>query len=585
MSDQISFTLDNKTVTAEPGETIWQIAKRCGTTIPHLCHKDEKDYRPDGNCRACMVQIDGERILAASCIRTPTNGMKVTTDGERVEKSRAMVFELLTADMPAREESPDSGADFWLWAESMGISSSRLPKGEAPCQDITNPAIAVNLDACISCGLCVRACREVQVNDVIGMGGRGTFSYPVFDLHDDMGNSTCVTCGECVQACPTGALFEKSLMDDTSTTRIIKEVDKVVDSVCPYCGVGCLTKVSVKDNRIVQIDGRDGPANENRLCVKGRFGYDYAMNPERLIKPLIRRDDAPKSADAYLSHSDIMDVFREATWEEALDKAAGGLKTIHDRESGRSIAGFGSAKGSNEEAYLFQKFIRQGFGTNNVDHCTRLCHASSVVALLEGIGSGAVTAPFMAADDADCMIIIGARPAQNHPVAATYIKRAVKNGTKLVIIDPRRQELMRHADYSLQFKSGTDVALLNAMINTIITEGLTNDAYIAEYVEGYEALKTEISAFTPEEMAPICGIEAQTIREVARLYANSEKSIIYWGMGISQHVHGTDNARALIALALITGQIGRPGTGLHPLRGQNNVRPLPGLRLFPTEFP
>ena len=585
MSDQISFTLDNKTVTAEPGETIWQIAKRCGTTIPHLCHKDEKDYRPDGNCRACMVQIDGERILAASCIRTPTNGMKVTTDGERVEKSRAMVFELLTADMPAREESPDSGADFWLWAESMGISSSRLPKGEAPCQDITNPAIAVNLDACISCGLCVRACREVQVNDVIGMGGRGTFSYPVFDLHDDMGNSTCVTCGECVQACPTGALFEKSLMDDTSTTRIIKEVDKVVDSVCPYCGVGCLTKVSVKDNRIVQIDGRDGPANENRLCVKGRFGYDYAMNPERLIKPLIRRDDAPKSADAYLSHSDIMDVFREATWEEALDKAAGGLKTIHDRESGRSIAGFGSAKGSNEEAYLFQKFIRQGFGTNNVDHCTRLCHASSVVALLEGIGSGAVTAPFMAADDADCMIIIGARPAQNHPVAATYIKRAVKNGTKLVIIDPRRQELMRHADYSLQFKSGTDVALLNAMINTIITEGLTNDAYIAEYVEGYEALKTEISAFTPEEMAPICGIEAQTIREVARLYANSEKSIIYWGMGISQHVHGTDNARALIALALITGQIGRPGTGLHPLRGQNNVQGASDAGLIPMFYP
>ncbi|MBL4785669.1 MAG: formate dehydrogenase subunit alpha [Cohaesibacteraceae bacterium] len=585
MSDQISFTLDNKTVTAEPGETIWQIAKRCGTTIPHLCHKDEKDYRPDGNCRACMVQIDGERILAASCIRTPTNGMKVTTDGERVEKSRAMVFELLTADMPAREESPDSGADFWLWAESMGISSSRLPKGEAPCQDITNPAIAVNLDACISCGLCVRACREVQVNDVIGMGGRGTFSYPVFDLHDDMGNSTCVTCGECVQACPTGALFEKSLMDDTSTTRIIKEVDKVVDSVCPYCGVGCLTKVSVKDDRIVQIDGRDGPANENRLCVKGRFGYDYAMNPERLIKPLIRRDDAPKSADAYLSHSDIKDVFREATWEEALDKAAGGLKTIHDRESGRSIAGFGSAKGSNEEAYLFQKFIRQGFGTNNVDHCTRLCHASSVAALLEGIGSGAVTAPFMAADDADCMIIIGARPAQNHPVAATYIKRAVKNGTKLVIIDPRRQELMRHADYSLQFKSGTDVALLNAMINTIISEGLTNDAYIAKNVEGFEALKTEISAFTPEEMAPICGIDAQTIREVARLYANSKNSIIYWGMGISQHVHGTDNARALIALALITGQIGRPGTGLHPLRGQNNVQGASDAGLIPMFYP
>ena len=591
MSDPIEFILDGKTVTAGPGETIWEVAKREGNKIPHLCHVDMPGYRPDGNCRACMVDVKGERVLTASCIRKPTAGMEVETQTERAKKARHLVFELLASNMRPQAEGPDNQSLFWDWAGSMGISGSqrfgsKFEELEVPATfDITNPAIAVNLDACISCGACVRACREVQVNDVIGMGQRGDHAAPVFDLHDPMGLSTCVTCGECVQACPTGALYEKSLMDTSFKRREVQDFDKVVDSVCPFCGVGCQTKVMVKDNRIVQVDGRDGFANENRLCVKGRFGFDYAMSPERLTKPLIRRDDAPKDAGIDLSGVDPLTVFREATWEEAMQRAAAGLVKLREEHGGKALCGFGSAKGSNEEAYLFQKLVRIGFETNNVDHCTRLCHASSVAALMEGVGSGAVSAPFNDAMKAECVIVIGARPTTNHPVAATFFKQAAKRGAKLIVIDPRGQDLMRHATYSLKFRPGSDVAMLNALIHVIVEEKLYDEQYIQANVSGFEALKEKVKGFSPENMAEVCGIDADTLREVARTYATSERSIIFWGMGISQHTHGTDNARCLIALALITGQIGRPGTGLHPLRGQNNVQGASDVGLIPMYFP
>ncbi|HRJ69459.1 MAG TPA: formate dehydrogenase subunit alpha, partial [Beijerinckiaceae bacterium] len=453
-----------------------------------------------------------------------------------------------------------------------------------PLHDASHPAIAVNLDACIACGLCERACREVQVNDVIGMGRRGHETRPIFDLADSMGDSTCVACGECVQACPTGALYEKALMDPAARRRAVVP-ERWVDTLCPYCGVGCQTRVGVKDNRIVKVDGRDGPANDSRLCVKGRFGFDYIHHPHRLTKPLIRRDDAPKRGEATIDPANPWDTFREASWEEALARAASGLTAIAAEHGGGAIAGFGSAKGSNEEAYLFQKLIRQGFGTNNVDHCTRLCHASSVAALLEGIGSGAVSAPFRAAEDADCIIVIGARPTENHPVAATWFKQAAKRGATLIVMDPRGNPLFRHATHAVRFRPGADVALLNGMLQSIVEEGLINRDFIAEHVAFYEDFSRAIAPYTPEAMAPLCGIDAQTIRTLARTYARAEKSIIFWGMGISQHTHGTDNARCLIALALITGHIGRPGTGLHPLRGQNNVQGASDAGLIPMMFP
>ena len=487
MSDKIAFELDGQSVTADPDESIWQVAERLGTAIPHLCHSAEAGYRPDGNCRACMVEIDGERVLAASCVRKPTADMKVTTNNERARKAQKAVFELLVADQPQKEKSHDPNSKFWRWADQLGVTSSRYPARQLPAADVSHPAMAVNLDACINCTLCVRACREVQVNDVIGMAYRGHQSKVIFDFDQPMGESTCVACGECVQACPTGALMEANLLDEAGVRTEFE--DRTVDTLCPYCGVGCQTRVHVKDDKILYIDGRDGPANQNRLCVKGRFGWDYIYNYHRLTKPLIRRDDAPKSWDIEIDSADPSTYFREASWEEALDRAASGLKEVLEKHGSSALAGFGSAKCSNEEAYLFQKLVRTGFKTNNVDHCTRLCHASSVAALMEGIGSGAVTAPFRAAEDSECMIIIGARPEQNHPVAATFFKIAVKAGKKLIVMDPRGQEISRYATRTLKFKPGQDVALLNAMIHTIIEENLTDKQYIQAHTQGFEELK------------------------------------------------------------------------------------------------
>ncbi|HXX07418.1 MAG TPA: formate dehydrogenase subunit alpha [Pseudolabrys sp.] len=583
-SKSVKFTLDGKEVVALEGETIWQVAKRHGTNIPHLCYSPEPGYRADGNCRACMVEIEGERVLAASCIRKPTEGMKVKAVSDRAKTARQMVFELLISDQPDRKTAArDPQSKFWAWADRMNIATSRFPAHGKPPADRSHPAMAVNLDACIQCNLCVRACREVQVNDVIGMAGRGHGEKIVFDFDDPMGASTCVACGECVQACPTGALMPATLVNDKNVRTGFP--NREVHSVCPYCGVGCQLTYHIKNDKLLYVTGKNGPANQNRLCVKGRFGFDYVHNPQRLTKPMIRRDGVPKVPHEYIDPTNPWTHFREATWDEALDRAAAGLKKIRDRDGSKALAGFGSAKCSNEEAYLFQKLVRAGFGTNNVDHCTRLCHASSVAALLEGVGSGAVSATFNEVKNSDVIIVIGANPTENHPVAATFFKQAAKRGAKLVVMDPRGQALKRHAWRMMQFKNGADVAMLNAMLNVIVTEKLYDQQYIQTYVEGFGPFSESIKEFTPEEMAPICGIPADILREVARTYARAESAIIFWGMGVSQHTHGTDNARCLIALSLITGQIGRPGTGLHPLRGQNNVQGASDAGLIPMFFP
>jgi formate dehydrogenase major subunit len=583
MTDAIKFTLDGREVEARPGETIWQVAKREGIDIPHLCWLPEPGYRADGNCRACMVEIEGERVLAASCIRRPAAGMKVVTASDRAKTARKMVMELLLADQPERAVAHHPESKLWQWADRMGVRGSRFPERARPTPDLSHPAMAVHLDACIHCNLCVRACREVQVNDVIGMAYRNGGSKIVFDMDDPMGGSTCVACGECVQACPTGALMPSSIVDEQGVGH--PEVDRRVDSVCPYCGVGCQITYHIKDDKIRYVTGRNGPANENRLCVKGRFGFDYVVHPDRLMKPLIRKDGVPKVVDDPMDPRNPWSHFREASWEEALDLAAKGLREIRDGYGARALAGFGSAKGSNEEAYLVQKLIRTGFGSNNVDHCTRLCHASSVAALLENIGSGAVTAPFTAVKDADVIIVIGANPTENHPVAATYFKQAAKLGKTLIVMDPRGQALKRHATYMLQFKPGADVSLLNALMHVIVEEKLYDRQYIQAHTEGFENLRNHLKEYPPERMAGICGIDAETLRTVARTYATAQRAIIFWGMGISQHVHGTDNARCLISLALMTGQVGRPGTGLHPLRGQNNVQGASDAGLIPMMFP
>ena len=478
-------------------------------------------------------------------------------------KSQKLVLELLLSDMP--EESHTLNNELTQWAQKLGVESPRFKPRHQPKADLSHPAIAVKLDACIQCTRCLRACRESQVNDVIGLAKRGSHAEIVFDLGDPMGESSCVACGECVAACPTGAL------SNASGAHLL-EADRKVDSVCPYCGVGCLLTYHVKDDKIVRVEGRDGPANFSRLCVKGRYGFDYLNHPQRLQKPLIRKDGVPKGLNEFFDPSDPSKMFRQASWEEAMALATDGLNKIKSELGGAGLAGFGSAKGSNEEAYLFQKLVRVGFGTNNVDHCTRLCHASSVAALLEGIGSGAVSNQVEDVQHAEVIVVIGSNPTTNHPVAATFMKNAIKQGKKLILLDPRKTDIARHATHHLQFNASTDVSLLNSILNVIIEEGLTDQTFIAERTTDYEELKANVAEFSPEKMATVTGIEPQTIREVARLFATSRGSMIFWGMGISQHIHGTDNSRCLIALSMITGQIGRPGTGLHPLRGQNNVQ-------------
>ena len=596
----VAFTLDDKTIHAFEGETIFKAARRHGVDIPHLCYKD--GYRADGNCRACVVEIKGERTLAPSCCRNATAGMEVQASSERALKSQQMVLEMLLSDMPDTGYKWLDGADrsdqpgpvgqhgeLSDWAARMHVSvrpALKALRREQPAADLSHPAMAVNLDACIQCNRCVRACREEQVNDVIGYAMRGSHSEIVFDLGDPMGDSSCVACGECVQACPTGALSPKTQVGSQA-------VDRKVDSVCPFCGVGCLLTYNVKDNRIVSVDGRDGPANHDRLCVKGRFGFDYAHHGQRLTRPLIRRPGVAKDPAAAPDPADWRSTFREASWQEALDFTAGKLKGLRDTHGKKALAGFGSAKGSNEEAYLFQKLVRTGFGSNNVDHCTRLCHASSVAALLEGVGSGAVSNQVNDVAHAGLILVIGSNPSSNHPVAATWMKNAAKRGAKIVLADPRVTDIGKHAWRTLQFKADTDVAMLNALIHTVIDEGLADEEFIRARASNYEALKQNVKGYSPEAMAPICGIPAQTLREVAREYARPEGSVpgavrgsmILWGMGISQHVHGTDNARCLIALATVCGQIGKPGSGLHPLRGQNNVQGASDAGLIPMMFP
>ncbi len=582
--DKVTFTLDGRELTAEPGETIWQAAHRNGIDIPHLCYAHEPGYRADGNCRACMVEIEGERVLQPSCVRQPKQGMVVHKDNERAQRARDLVMELLVSDQPPKKQAHDVNSLFWRWADQMGVTQSRFPSKERqPQADLSHKSMSVNLDACIHCNLCVRACREVQANDVIGMAYRGADSKIVFDFDDPMGDSTCVACGECVQACPTGALMPASVMDANQVGDT--DVDKKVDSVCPYCGVGCQLTYHVKNDKIQYVAGKDGPSNRKRLCVKGRFGFDYIDHEDRLTEPLIRREDAPKHADTEIDPANPYTHFRKATWEEAMAKAAEGLRTIRDREGRYGLAGFGSAKGTNEEAYLFQKLVRVGFGSNNVDHCTRLCHASSVAALIEGIGSGGVTASFREAEKSDVIIVIGANPTENHPVAATFFKQARRRGAEVIVIDPRGQAMRKFATHMIREKPGTDVALLNSMMYTILEEGLYDEQYIQARTDGWEAQREHLKGFSPERMASVTGVDAETIRTIARKYAQGERSIVFWGMGISQHVHGTDNSRCLIALALMTGQTGREGTGLHPLRGQNNVQGASDAGLIPMVFP
>jgi formate dehydrogenase major subunit len=646
-AETVSLTIDGAAVTVPEGTTIWSAAKGAGIDIPVLCH-DER-YDPVGVCRMCVVDV-GARAYAAACVRPCEEGMEVKTAGPDLERHRATLTELLLADQPARERDPKQAStgdnELLALADRFGITAEvELPTGSGRGADLSNPVIAVDHDACILCDRCVRACDDIQGNDVIGRSGKGYATRIAFDLNDPMGASSCVTCGECVAACPTGALTNKPIRNIPIRPR--SELDQV-DSVCPYCGVGCALTYHVDRERgaISFAEGRDQPGSKGRLCVKGRYGWDYAASPQRLTVPLIRRDqDYPKgplSADVrgemsrgeYLEdtqpraerrqlsagrdvnatrngqggsrrgdgdggrrdkrrrkpgglvdYAEVLPHFREATWDEALDLVARRLTEIYARSGPGAIAGFGSAKCSNEEAYLFQKLIRTGFHTNNVDHCTRLCHASSVFALFEGIGSGAVSTTYGDVINADVAIVAGSNPTANHPVASSFFKQARRRGTTIIYVDPRADKMADHADIFCQVKPGTDVAFYNGVMHEVIRLGLTDEEFIRNRTTNYEALAQTVRDYPPERAAQITGVDADTIRRVARAWGEAGAGVIFWGMGISQHTTGTDNARCLIAMCAITGNVGRPGSGLHPLRGQNNVQGASDMGLIPMFYP
>jgi formate dehydrogenase major subunit len=441
----VPITLDGREVNARAGETLLEVAQRVGIEIPHLCWTPGLDAA--GNCRACVVEVNNERTLAASCCRKAEAGMKVLTASERARRAQKLVLELLQADLPpeprlAPETRPN---EVDVWSEKLGLGAPRFAPRAQPPADRSHPAITVRLDACIQCTRCLRACRDEQDNDVIGIAWRGGASKIVFDADDPMGASTCVACGECVQACPTGALAPASLIGEAATTQPI--ADKRVDSVCPYCGVGCQLTYHVKDDKILFVEGRDGPANRGRLCVKGRYGFDYARHPaaaDRAADPQGRRAEArraigpgkrPRRGRAQFPRSHLG---RGAGTRRRQRCAASATHTARARwpASARPRAATRRPTSSRSSCAL-------GFGSNNVDHCTRLCHASSVAALLEGIGSAAVSNPVIDVSKAEVVIVIGANPVVNHPVAATWIKNAVRAGTKLVVIDPRRSDLAR----------------------------------------------------------------------------------------------------------------------------------------------
>jgi formate dehydrogenase major subunit len=598
----VSLTIDGVEVHAAEGATIWEAARDAGIEIPVLCH-DER-YDPVGVCRMCVVDVGG-RVYAAACVRPVEDGMEVKTATDDLERHRATLTSLLESDQPPPEQDPKETTtadnELLVLVRKYGVERQNgLPVGGGRGEDHSNPVISVNHDACILCDRCVRACDDIQGNDVIGRSGKGYTTRIAFDLNDPMGESSCVTCGECVAACPTGALTNKPIRDVPIRPR--SEL-RQVESVCPYCGVGCALTYHVDDSRnaIVFAEGREQPGSKSRLCVKGRYGWDYAASPQRLTVPLIRREDSypkgPLSGDVrgegrgrrkpggLVNYDEVLPHFREASWEEALDLAASRLKGLHSEHGPGAIAGFGSAKCSNEEAYLFQKLIRAGFGTNNVDHCTRLCHASSVAALFEGVGSGAVSTTYGDIINADVAILAGTNTTANHPVASSFFKQARRRGTTLIVVDPRRERIADHADIYCQLKPGTDVAFYNGVMHEIIARDLVDHEFVARRATNYEALVEMVQQYPPERAAQICGVDADTIREVARLWGEAGAAVVYWGMGISQHTTGTDNARCLIALCTITGNVGKQGAGLHPLRGQNNVQGASDAGLIPMFYP
>lgn len=573
MSDP-KITIDEKELSFCAGETILDVAKRNSIAIPTLCHL--AGSTPTGACRMCVVEVEKARNLVVACAAPAGNGMVVRTESPRVVESRRRSLELLLASGnhdcntdrdPADWQGYESGSDdteglcpvhgeckLQEYAYRYRVSADRFKKTETPHKTETvNPFIVRDFSRCIQCGRCVQACNDLQVNNAISYGYRGKRSKIVAAGDKALADSDCVFCGECVQACPVGALVEKDARYKARPWNTRK-----IRTTCSYCGVGCQLYLHVKGSEILKVTGVENAApNFGSLCVKGRFGYDFINSPDRLTHPLIKKNGG----------------FEKASWGEALDLVADKLGSIKQENGGNSLAVFASARITNEENYIAQKFSRAVLKTNNVDHCARLCHASTVAGLAASFGSGAMTNPIRDCENSDVLLITGSNPTENHPVMSMYMKRTIQSGrTKLIVVDPRDIGISRFADLKLSQKPGSDVAWISGMMHVIIKEDLYDKKFVAKRTEDFEAFKKEVEGFTPEKVEKLSGIKAKDIIAAARLYAQASAASIIYAMGITQHHTGTDNVKSLANLAMLCGNMGIPGGGVNPLRGQNNVQ-------------